>query len=492
MGQMNTAHEGITLLGLGPGDPGLLTRQAWDLISKLPEIYLRTRQHPIVSHFPPDLKIHSFDYLYENGDSFEQIYNRIVSIVLEMSKLSGEVVYAVPGHPFVAEATSPEISRRAKVEGIPVRVIEGLSFIDAIFAALEVDPLPQTVILDGLEIAMAHFPPYPPSAPAIIAQIHSPVIASEVKLTLNALYPDEHGVKLIHGAGSPSIIVESLHLFEIDRSSHINQLTTLYVPPLGERTSFEAFQEVVAHLRAPDGCPWDREQTHQSLRPHLLEEAYELLSALDSDDSDAMQEEFGDLLLQIVLHAQIASEYGKFNMSDIISGINSKIVYRHPHVFKDLELEDVEGVLQNWERLKAAEREAKGQHEVGLLDGVSLALPALAQAEAYQKRAARVGFDWTNLQGVLDKVIEEFNESQQAVNADQRFAEIGDLLFAVVNLARWFEVDAESALREANIRFKNRFSFIEARVRSEGRILEKMTLEEMDALWDQSKIDPNS
>jgi tetrapyrrole methylase family protein/MazG family protein len=488
---MSKTHTGITLLGLGPGNPELLTRQAWDLIANIPEIYLRTRQHPVVSHFPAQLKIHSFDYLYENGDSFEQVYNRIVDSVLEMGKLSREVVYAVPGHPYVAEATSPEISRRAKEKGIPIRVIEGISFIDAIFTALEVDPLPQTVILDGLEIAMAHFPSFPPSAPAVIAQIHSPVIAAEVKLTLNALFPDDHEVKLVHGAGSHRVIVENLRLYEIDRSPHIGLLTTLFVPPLGERTSFESFQEVVAHLRAPDGCPWDREQNHQSLRPHLLEECYELLSALDADDSEAMREEFGDLLLQIVLHAQIASEYGEFNMSDIIAGINSKIVYRHPHVFKDLELEGVEGVLLNWERLKAAEREAKGNHEAGLLDGVALALPALAQAEAYQKRAGRVGFDWPNLQGVLDKVLEEFNESQQADSAEQHFAEIGDLLFAVTNLARWFEVDAESALREANIRFKNRFSYIEANARSQGLNLEEMTLEEMDALWDQSKGDTN-
>ncbi len=486
----NETFQGITLLGLGPGDPGLLTRQAWDVLTEIPEIYLRTHLHPTVSHFPPDLRIHSFDYFYQDGGSFEQVYKKIVDKILKLGKLEGNVVYAVPGHPFVAEATSPEISRRASEEGISVRVIEGLSFIDAVFAALEIDPLPHTVIMDGLEIATTHFPPFPPSIPAIIAQIHSPIIAAEVKLTLNSLYPDEHKVKLIHGAGSPQVKVESLSLFEIDRSSHIGILTTLYIPPLGERTSFESFQEVVAHLRAPDGCPWDQEQTHQTLRPHLLEEAYELLTALDADDSDAMREEFGDLLLQIVLHAQIASEYGEFNMSDIIEGINSKIIYRHPHVFKDLELKGVEGVLLNWERLKAAEREAKGQHEKGLLDGVASALPSLAQAEAYQKRAARVGFDWPNLQGVLDKVIEELKESQQAVGEDERYAEIGDLLFAVVNLARWFDVDAESALREANNRFKKRFSFIEVNARMQRRDLADMTLEEMDLLWDQSKNDP--
>jgi tetrapyrrole methylase family protein/MazG family protein len=156
-------------------------------------------------------------------------------------------------------------------------------------------------------------------------------------------------------------------------------LTSLFIPALGASTSFEAFQEVIAHLRAPNGCPWDREQTHASLRPHLLEEAYEAVAALDAGDSDAMREEFGDLLLQIVLHAQIASEYGEFDMSDILQGIHAKIVNRHPHVFGDLHLKDADGVLRNWERLKAAERAANGKAEAGLLDGVPLALPALAQ-----------------------------------------------------------------------------------------------------------------
>jgi len=489
---MKEHTKGITLLGLGPGDSKHLTREAWDLITTIQEIYLRTRQHPTVSQFPSNLQVYSFDHLYENGDSFEQVYENIVEKVLELGDRPQGVVYAVPGHPFIAEATSPEISKRARKAGIPLRVIEGLSFIDSIISILEIDPLPQTAIVDGLEVAMAHFPSFPPDVPAIVAQIHSPVIASEVKLTLSTLYPDDHEVILIHGAGSSQVRVEPVHLYEIDRSSDIGLLTTLYIPPLGEKTSFESFQEIVAHLRAPEGCPWDQEQTHQTLRPHLLEECYELLSALDIEDPDSMKEEFGDLLLQIVLHAQIASEYGEFNMSDIIAGISSKIIYRHPHVFKDTKLEGVDGVLQNWERLKAAERDSKGKQESSLLEGIPLALPALAQAEAYQKRAARVGFDWTSLQGVIDKVQEEFLETCQASNIEERYMEIGDLLFAVVNLARWFEIDAESAMRESNQRFKRRFSYIEKQARSLGRDLMELTLEDMDRLWNQAKSDSSN
>ena len=291
----------------------------------------------------------------------------------------------------------------------------------------------------------------------------------------------------MHAAGTAQARVESLALYEIDRSPSIGLLTALYVPPLGPATSFEAFQEIIAHLRAPDGCPWDREQTHLSLRTYLLEEVYEVLAALDAEDVQSLQEEFGDLLLQIVLHAQIATEEGEFTMSDVLQGIHTKIVRRHPHVFGDLELKDAQGVLQNWERLKEKERHANGKAEASLLDGVALALPALVQAEQYQLRAARVGFDWPDIQGVLDKLDEELREVHAAQETDERADEIGDVLFAVVNLARWYKLDPESALRAANQRFKSRFYYIEQAARAQGRSISDMTIDEMEAKWQEAK-----
>jgi tetrapyrrole methylase family protein/MazG family protein len=287
----------------------------------------------------------------------------------------------------------------------------------------------------------------------------------------------------------PDEKVESLALYEIDQSPNIGLLTALYIHPLGSTTSFESFQEVVAHLRAPEGCLWDREQTHQSLRSSLLEEAYEAISALDADDPVAMREEFGDLLLLVVMQAQIGAEYGEFTMADVLHGIHTKIVGRHPHVFGDLNLEDIDGVLLNWEKLKAAEREASGKGESSLLDGVALALPGLVQAEQYQKRASRVGFDWPDISGVYEKVGEELQEVSTAREADSYFQEVGDLLFSVVNLARWLEIDAESALREANSRFRERFSRIEAAARSQGRAISDLSLDEMDNLWQAAKKD---
>lgn len=478
---------GITLVGLGPGDPNQLTREAWDVLSSADEIYLRTRQHPIVADLPSKLKIYSFDDLYQNGESYDQVYSTITQKILELGQRGQGVIYAVPGHPFVAEATCPEIAHLAREQKLTVRIVEGLSFLEPTFSALNLDPYPHLTLFDALTVSQAHVPTFVPDAPVLIAQIYSRLVASEVKSTLNAIYPDEHRVKLIHAAGTKEQLVEDVALYEIDRSENIGLLTSLFVPALDEGTSFESFQEIVAHLRAPNGCPWDREQTHESLRKHLLEETYEAIAAIDVGDFDSMREEFGDLLLQIMLHSQIASEEGEFTANDVVKGIYDKIIRRHPHVFGDLKVSGVEGVLMNWEKLKEKERRGKGDKVKGMLDGVPLALPALSQAQEYQDRAARVGFDWPAVDGVLDKLVEEVQEVKQADTDFQLADEIGDLFFVLVNFARWQKVDAESALRGTNMKFKERFGYIEQTAKKQERDLSDMKLEEMDALWNEAK-----
>lgn len=482
----------ITLLGLGPGTADSLTRQAWKLLEENSEIYLRTRHHPVVPALPTHLRIHSFDDLYESCDTFKDVYTKIVAEVLELGNRPQGVIYAVPGHPFIAESTCPEIARQAIEKDLPVSVIAGLSFIEPTFTALGIDPFPQTVFVDALELAVAHVPNFPTSVPAILVQVYSREVASDVKLTLMALYPDEHPVKLVHAAGMDNELLEDLPLFKIDRSPNIGLLTSLYVPPLGPSTSFEAFHETIAHLRAPDGCPWDREQTHQSLRPYLLEETYEVLAALDSADSQGMQEEFGDLLLQIILHAQIATENGEYTMADVLNGINSKIIHRHPHVFGELSFSDSQNVLLNWEKLKAEERISNGKEGAGLLDGVAITLPALVQAEQYQKRASRVGFNWPDKQIILNKLEQELSQVYSYQEGEDYYARIGDLLFGVVNLAGWNQVDPESALREANTRFRKRIHYIEKSAQSQGRSIDELTIKEMELLWQASLDQLNS
>jgi tetrapyrrole methylase family protein / MazG family protein len=478
---------GITLLGLGPGDPAKLTRAAWDVLGSIGEIWLRTKQHPTVAALPASLTIHSFDDLYDTSDSFDEVYSAIIDRVLELGQRPEGVVYAVPGDPFLAEATCPVIAQRARADGLPLKIVSGLSFLEPVFAALGLDPYPRLTLMDALELSQAHTPAFPPDAPVLIAQIYSRMVAAEVKMTLNAIYPDEHPVRLVHAAGTKDECVEDLPLYKIDRSEKIGLLTVLYVPSLGEGTSFEAFQEIIAHLRAPDGCPWDMEQTHLSLRAHLLEETYETLAALDSEDSKKMTEEFGDLLLQIVLNAQIASEAGEFAMPDVLKGIYDKIVRRHPHVFGKIKVDGVGGVLKNWEKLKADERLGSSEPEKGLLGGVPPALPALVQAQEYQDRAARVGFDWPEIDGVLDKIAEEIQEVKDAADKEQLADELGDLFFALVNLARWKKIDAEAALRGTNARFRQRFDYVETGARKQARQVSDLTLDEMEVLWQEAK-----
>lgn len=478
---------GITLLGLGPGEAGQLTREAWDVLSSAGEVWLRTRQHPTTGGLPASLAIFSFDELYESGESFDAVYAQIVERVLELGARPQGVIYAVPGHPFVAEATGPKIARLARERGLPLRVVEGLSFLEPICSALGVDYFPHTALVDAFELATHHVPGFPPDRPALVAQVYNRMVAADVKLTLNTVYPDEHPVTLVHAAGTSGQVLETIPLYGMDRSEQIGLLTVLYVPPLAVGASFEQFQEIIAHLRAPDGCPWDREQTHQTLRQHLLEEAYEVLAAIDSGDVNQMREEFGDLLLQVVLNAQIASEDGEFGMADVIKGIHDKIVRRHPHVFGDTAVDGVGEVLQNWEKLKAAERQEKGELHKGVLDGVPLALPALSQAQEYQARAARVGFDWPDVEGVLSKIREEIDEVNRAEDAQAVSAELGDLLFSIVNLVRWKGMEAESILREANLKFKRRFAHVEARARDLGKPLQELPLETLDEFWNEAK-----
>ena len=348
------------------------------------------------------------------------------------------------------------------------------------FDVMKIQPPDRLTILDARTLSRAHVPPFPPDIPALLFGFDSPELALHVGKILSVAYPKEHEAILVEKGGAR---VESLK--NIDKED-FSSSTCLYLPSLGEGTSFESFAEIIAHLRAPDGCPWDKKQTHQTLRTHLLEESYETLSAMDDDDPESMREEFGDLLLQIVLNSQIGYENGKFTMTQVIKHIYDKIVRRHPHVFGDVKIEDADGVLTNWEKLKEKERKGK-KEDKGLLDGVPAALPALTQAQEYQDRAARVGFDWPEIEGVLDKIREEIEEVKNAENIDEVAGELGDLFFVLVNLARWRKVDAESALRGTNLKFKKRFGYVEQSAKKQGRNLSDMTLEEMDAFWNEAK-----
>lgn len=258
---------------------------------------------------------------------------------------------------------------------------------------------------------------------------------------------------------------------------------------------FQRFVRIMERLQEPGGCPWDLEQTHQSLRPYFIEETYEAIDAIDREDWNALKEELGDVLLQVVFHSVLAARTGKFTMDEVIAAVSAKMIHRHPHVFGEVDAKTAEDVLRNWEGYKQTERAAKATEAAGkpaesILAHVPKGLPALLRAQRLQEKAARVGFDWPDPLQVLDKVEEEVRELREAMTASDAkhsHEELGDLLFSIVNLSRFIKADAETALGDTSEKFRRRFEYIEAKAHESGRDLEQMTLEEMDALWNEAK-----
>lgn len=479
----------ITIVGLGPGDPGLITREAWATLESAPAVYLRTRQHPGLDALPPGPEYHSFDALYEQHASFEDVYAEIARQVVALAREESGVVYAVPGDPSMGETTVRLIVDQAQAAELPVRLVAGVSFLEPTCHALGCDPFDGLQICDGTLLAQRLHPPLDPDVPALIVQVYNRQMAADIKMTLLGLYPDEHLIRLVLHAGLASQSLREMPLYELDRQDDLDHLSSVYVPPMPAPSSLSSYQEVMARLRAPNGCPWDREQTHESLRGSLLEETYEVLEALDEGDMASLCEELGDLLLQILFHAQIATENGDFRLVDSMGHAIEKLIRRHPHVFAEEEAEDAQAVLLSWEQIKREERGEQAEAFTSMLASISTALPALAQALAIQHRVARVGFDWPAVDGVVTKLKEEIDEFAQAPDEASRAAELGDLLFSLVNLARWYDIDPESALREANLRFRRRFGHIEADAHRKGMALEEMSMSEMDELWEQAKSD---
>ena len=298
-------------------------------------------------------------------------------------------------------------------------------------------------------------------------------------VTLGALYPPDHPVRRKDGSKTT---VGSLTGGDLTAPLIIPAAT-----PLDALASPHALAWISARLRAPDGCPWDREQDHVTLRRHLLEEAHEVYEVLEEGSTPRLAEELGDLLLQVILHAQFAAERGVFDLSDVYRAIGEKVVRRHPHVFGDARADTAAEVARNWERIKGAERDERGEPRAGALAGISASLPALAASQEMQDRAASLGYDWPDLEGVIDKVAEEASELLAAEDAAQRTEEFGDLLMVIVNLGRRLGIDAEAALRAANRKFRERFEAVLALAGERGLALETLDLDELDRLWREVK-----
>ncbi|MBC9784194.1 nucleoside triphosphate pyrophosphohydrolase [Heliobacterium chlorum] len=506
----------ITIVGLGAGDAGHLTLAGWQALQSKRPLFLRTAVHPTVEYLTKSgLTYRSFDHLYDQVDSFDQLYPRIAEEILQETE-KGPLTYAVPGHPRVGEKTVEILLAEAGRRGLTVDVIPGVSFLEAMYTTLGLDPSRGLTVLDGLDLKASDLAG---RQGIIITQMYSPLVASEVKLTLMERYPDEYRVTVIRAAGvSGEERVETIPLYQLDRLSWVDHLTSVYVPPKGEgdgadqespaeeveresgaqstadrfssgKYPLDPLVDVMFRLLGEGGCPWDREQTHESLKPYLLEESYEVLEAIDLKDDSKIREELGDVLLQVVFHGVIAQQEGRFQIGEIVQSITEKMIRRHPHVFADISVADSKEVLVNWEAIKAQEKGEKVKSPSGI-DKVTTALPALLRAEKLQKRAARIGFDWVDWHGPREKVREELAELVEAIDSgDKRHIrdELGDLFFAVVNLARFFQVNPEEALHRTSDKFIRRFRYVEECCRREQKNMTDCSLEEMDKYWDEAK-----
>jgi len=455
----------IHIIGLGPGDPELITRKTWSFITAAPEIWVRTRQHPAVAAVARQTIVHSYDHLYENHNDFAAVYAAIaVDVVTRGQK--DDVIYAVPGDPAVAELTPQLIRQQAEAMGISVTIHPAVSFLEPTFAALGEDPIRGAQIVDAQTLAEVHFPPGSQGMGLLAPQLYSRLLAGDVKLTLMNAYPDDHPVTLISGAGGPDLHLRQMPLYELDHSDALDDLTTLWVPPLPYAATYADLQEIIAHLRAPGGCPWDRKQTHLSLRTYLLEETYEVLDALDAEDNEALKEELGDLLIQVALHVQIATEEGEFKLADVIRYVVEKLIRRHPHVFGDVIVQDEGDVVKNWEAIKQEERNQNGEAEKKktLLDGISAALPALSKAQTTVSRLSRVGYPLPELEPLTEE-------------------ELGRRLLTLVELAEVAGLEAEAALRAAAARLRDALIALEQQVAEQGRDFLALDDEEKRALW---------
>lgn len=474
----------IIVIGLGPGSPGHLTEEARRYLAGHEPLFFRTLKHPAARLYARKrVGARSFDYLYQKYDSFEKVYRSIAGRLIGEAQKNRTVCYAVPGHPAIGEASVELLKRISSRCGIKLQMVAGLSFLEPLFEHLQLDPLDGVTVIDALAIEKLKEPSL---RHLVLAQVYSRSLASRIKLKLLELYPPEHPVTVVRAAGLPAESSRRMPLFRLDHRPFFDHYTTLYLPPfkggsLGDLTT------IMARLRADDGCPWDRQQTNRSLRQYLIEEAYEVIAAIDRQNDALLKEELGDVLLQVIFHSQIAREENRFDIYQVIEAIAAKLIRRHPHVFGRERADNADQVKALWEEIKSGERNEDNKNITVKVDH---ALPALLKAYKLQRRAAELGFDWPCVKGPLEKAREELSELEEACAADDRLKieeEVGDYLFTVVNIARFLGVNPELALGKTIGKFVNRFQYVVDQARKSGRPLDSFSLEKMDQWWEEAK-----
>lgn len=469
----------LYIVGLGTGDFEDLTFKAHSLINSDLKKFARTIRHPI---FKNNIKnLFSFDYLYEKHDEIEEVYNELKQIILDELKQNNELIYLVPGSPYNSDLIVEDLIKNSS-SIIDIEIIDGMSFLDKALKLLNNSKM-NIKLIDANDVSKLNFDIHSTN---IIGQIESRSLASKLKIEMQEVYPDDYKIKIIDVLDNK---IEDISLFNIDRQKKYDYSTYISVESI-ENSMLPLYNindliNLMIILRSSDGCPWDRKQTHSTLRECVIEEAYEVVEAIENNDIDNLVEELGDLLLQVVFHAQIASEEGYFDFADIVKGIYTKLYIRHPHVFGDKDAENENDAKLTWEEVKKLEKNFTTYTQK--LNDIPKSMSPLSRGYKIQKVAAEVGFDWPDISGAILKVKEETTELMEAYNLMDKSKveeELGDLIFALINFSRYMNINPDIALNRTNLKFIKRFKFIEENAEKN---LKDMTLEEMDYLWELSK-----
>ncbi len=469
--------EHLSIVAMGPDAAGLLTLEAAEALANAGAVLLRTRWHGVAGWLEEKgIHFDTLDALYESAEDFDALSEVAADEIIRRLSETPALCYCVP------DPLTDETVRRLSEKGIRMRVLPGVTQgtsarAKAIERAL---PVPGACCeVPAVDFAVHRIDP---SEALLITEINSRLLAGEVKLRLLSVYKPGQRVLL---SGEP-VALEAL-----DRGAKYDHLTSVYLPPVPlmerDRFTFGDLLEIMARLRRPgDGCPWDLEQTHASIRESVIEEAYELVETINQQDDMRIADELGDVMLQVVFHAQMAREHQTFDIDDVTTAICSKLILRHAHIFGSLSLDTAEEVITSWEKIKKKEKGLETTTQV--MRDVAQNLPALMRAAKVQKKARQVGFDWDSPLPALLKVLEEAEEVRAEIeNGRDPEEELGDLLFAAANVSRLAKVQPELALARATEKFIRRFDKMEQAVLADGRALPDMTLPEMDEYWNRVK-----
>ncbi|MDS0525302.1 nucleoside triphosphate pyrophosphohydrolase [Clostridium sp. SHJSY1] len=478
----------IKIVGLGPGSINDITMGAVQTLKEANNVFLRTERHPVVEYLKKEnINFVSYDYVYEKANDFDEVYNDIARDLIDKYSKCKELVYAVPGNPLESEKSVTNLIDLCKENSIEYHVIPAISFLDIMMNKLEIDFTDGIRVVDAFDISNEIFDK---RVGTIITQVYNQFIASEVKIRLGEYYNDETEVLYCKAIGiEGKERVKRIPLYELDMQEDMDYLTYVYIPKdIENKKDVYDLINIIDILRGENGCPWDREQTHDSIKSAIIEESYEVYDAIINEDDNALIEELGDVLLQVIFHSVIGKEDGYFNFGDVIQGICDKMIYRHPHVFGDLSAETSKDVLNNWDELKKKEKNFNTLTEE--LKGIAKSLPALVRANKVQNKAKKVGFDFKNVDEAIEKVKEELNEVLSVYKSENKAKiteEVGDLIFSCVNICRFLEIDSEEALNFTIEKFINRFNYIEEKSIENKTNIGKITVEEMNILWEEAK-----